>query len=151
MKNIGAWCAVATLGVLMGKEFRDWVWWYLWEDDEDEGHPAPFLGTTWAAWQLIEQAQVWLWARAWHPLERIVASIWRHSPPPEVPPEPTDQDGRTPTEWLAIDVVGIRNLECWYKDEYDLEVKRKWDECVRSRQTNEDSEAEELASLKCAD
>lgn len=151
MKNIGLWCAIAAVGVLMGREFRDWVWWYLWEDEEDEPNPAPFLGTTWAAWQLIERTRFWLWAKVRRPLERTLASIWKHSRLPELPPEPTDKDGRTLSEWLAIDVVGIWNLESWYKDEYDWEVKRKWDECLKSRQAGEDSEAEGRAAPKSGD
>lgn len=142
MKRIGLWCAVAALGILMGREFRDWAWWYLWEDDEDEPNPAPFLGVFWAAWQLIDRARFWLWVRVLHPLERTLASIWRRGSPPELPLEHTDEDGRTPTEWLAILVFGIWNLECWYKDEYDWEVKRRWDECLKSRKEDEDSEAE---------
>jgi len=142
LKNIGAWFAVATLGALMGKEFLDWVWWYHWEDDEDEGNPAPLLSSTSAVWKLIEQASFWLWRRIRHPLECWLDSIRGDSPPPELPPEPTDQDGRTPTEWLAIEVIGIWNLECWYKDEYDWEVKRNWDDCLKSAQADEDSEAE---------
>jgi hypothetical protein len=150
LKNIETWCAVATLGALTGKEYLDWVWWCHWEDDEDERHPAPLLCSTWAVWQLIGQARFWLWMGLWHPLECWLDSIRGESPPFQLPPEPTDKDGRTPAEWLAIEVIGIWNLECWYKGEYDWEVKRKWDESLKSAQAHKDSEAEELASLKHA-
>ena len=33
MRNFGVWCAVAVAGTFMGKEFMDWVWWYIWGDD----------------------------------------------------------------------------------------------------------------------
>ena len=151
MENILASCAIATLGALMGKEFLDWVWWHEWEDDEDERNPAPLLCATWTVWQLVEQARFWLWVRIVYFLKRWLESIRWHSPPPQPPPEPTDADGRTPEEWFVIGVVGIWNLECWYKDEYDWEVKRKWDESLKSRQLQENSETEEMASLKRGD
>jgi hypothetical protein len=53
-----------------------------------------------------------------------------------------DQDGRTPAEWFLIAVVGVWQLENWYKDEYDWEVKRKWDEFLKTRNTAEHSRAE---------
>src|SRR5208283_2653505 len=137
---------MGVLGVLMAREFLDWVWWYNWEDDEDEENPAPLLGVTWAIWQKLQKGWQWTWARTlWPPWYRIMR-IWYRLFPPGPFEEPVDEDGRTPTEWLAIRVLGIWNLECWYKDEYDWEVKRKWDECLRSRDLAENPGPEQIVS-----
>jgi hypothetical protein len=42
-------------------------------------------------------------------------------------------------------------MESWYKDEYDWEVKQKWDEFLNSREATESPEAEELRSAEPVD
>ena len=62
-------------------------------------------------------------------------------PPRELPPEPVDEDGRTPVEWLLISTCGVWYLE-WYDGEYDNRVKEKWDEYMAERHAAEaDSDA----------
>ena len=96
MGNLGVWCAFAVLGILMGKEFLDWVWWYIWGDDEDEPNPGPIISKTWAVWDLIDRVRFWLWLKIWRIPERWIDGIWYRFFPPEPPKEPTDRDGRTP-------------------------------------------------------
>ena len=142
MNNLGVWCAFAAFGVFMGKEFLDWAWWYYWEDNQDEENPAPLLCGTWGVWCKIQDAYICLWSRFWQPLRRRLTEIWWRFFPPDRYTEPVDLDGRTPTELLLIAVVGVWEMENWYKDEYDWEVKRKWDEFLKTRTTAEHSGSE---------
>jgi hypothetical protein len=137
--NLGVWCAIAVLGILMGKEFLDWVWWYIWGDDEDEPNPGPLICKTWAVWELIGRVRFWLWLKIWRLPERWIDGIWYRLFPPESPKEPTDRDGRTPTEWLSIGIFGVWDV---HKDEYDQKVKTNWEEYLRTRNVTEVPEAE---------
>jgi hypothetical protein len=139
LKNPGTWCAFAIMGILMGKEFLDWVWWDNWEDDEDEPNPAPLICKTWAVWELIDRVRFWLWLNIWRLPERWIDDIWYRFFPTGPPKEPVDQDGRTPTEWLLIAVVGVWDA---HKDEYDQKVKAKWEEYLRTRNLAEEPESE---------
>ncbi len=141
MRNFGAFCALATLAVLLGKEFLDWVWWHNWEDGDEE-NPALILCATWGIWRRLRAAYTWLWSRFWQPPHRWLTGMWCRVFRPEPCFEPTDQDGRTPTEWFFIEAIGIWGMERWYKDEYDWEVKRKWEEFLTSRDAAQPAEAQ---------
>lgn len=140
MKNIGAWYTVAVIGVMVGKEFLDWVWWYNWEDDEDEVYPAQLIYVMWAVWQSIDAARSWLSWRTWRYAERSLDSIWYHFFPPEVRPEPIDEDGRTPSIWLLIYVLGVWEV---YKNDYDWQVKLNWDEYMKTQKGDDNPEWDE--------
>ncbi len=142
MNNFGLLCFCMALGLYAGKEFIDWSWWYHWNDDEDEENPAPFLCMTWRAWKWIGEVRFWLWSRVWRPARQRLTTVWGRSFSPDFPDEPLDEDGRTPTEWLLIDIIGVWNLD-WFKDDYDQNLKRNWEEYLRSRAATESTEAEE--------
>jgi hypothetical protein len=146
LKNPGIWCAFAVLGILMGKEFLNWVWWYNWEDDEDEPNPAPLLCKTWAVWKLIGRLEFWLWSNVWFRLKRWICRIWdRVFPPEPFKGERADEDGITPTQWLGIDMFGAWEVFSGY---YDVEVKQKWDEFLKTQNATEHTGAEEELSAK---
>ena len=142
MNNFGLLCFCLALGFYAGKEFIDWSWWYHWNDDEDEENPAPFLCLTWIAWKWLGELRFWLWSRLWWPVRRRLNTIWGRYLCPEFPDEPADQDGRTLTEWLLIDIVGVWNLD-WFKDDYDQNLKWNWEEYLKSRDETGSPEAEE--------
>ena len=133
MKNFGAWMPCAILVLYLGKEFIDWMWWYHWENDEDEPNPAPLLCRSWPAWLKLSSLHTRVWQRLVFPLRCWAGeTLPRLFPPKELPPEPVDEDGRTPVEWLLISACGIWNLE-WYDGEYDKQIKQKWDESLAER------------------
>ncbi len=142
MNNSRAFCTLATLAVLLGKEFLDWVWWYNW-DDGDEENPAPVLCVTWGIWRCLRDAYSWLCSKLWHPTQRWLMAMWQQIFPPEPCFEPMDRDARTPTEWFFIEAIGVWGMERWYKDEYDWDVKRKWDEFLESRDAAQHAEAQQ--------
>jgi hypothetical protein len=144
LKNLEALCALANLTVLLGKEFVDWVWWYNWGDG-DEDNPAPILSATWSIWCKVRGACSWLWSKFWWVPQRWLTGMWRRNIPAEPFFEPMDQDGRTPTEWLLIEVIGVWDMENWYKDEYDWEVRRKWEELFKARAATEDRGGDKLS------
>ena len=123
----------------MGKEFLGWVWWYIWGDDEDDPNPGPIISKTWAVWELIDRVRFWLWLKIWRLPERWIDGMWCRFFPPEPPKEPTDQDGRTPTEWLSIGFFGVWDV---HKDEYDQKTKTNWEEYLRTRNVTEEPKAE---------
>ena len=143
MRNFGLLCFCLALGLYAGREFINWFWWYYYNDDEDEENPAPLLCMTWTAWEWIGKVHFWLWMRLCRPIQSHLASIRRRFSPLELPDEPADKDGRTPTEWLLIGVIGIWNLE-WYKGDYDQNIKKKWDEYMKNHNAIENSEAKEV-------
>jgi len=123
----------AILGLYLGKEFIDWKWWYYWEDEEDEPNPGPMLCASWPAWLKLYALHSWAWFRWGFPIRRWLEKMFpRRFPPRELPPEPVDEDGRTPVEWLLISCIGVWNLE-WYDGEYDKQIKQKWDEYMAER------------------
>ena len=132
MKNLGTWCALAFLGISLGREFLDWVWWHNWGDPEEE-NPAPLICALWRVWGNHKDVCGWLWSNSVAPLalpfERFLWPLF----PPEIKPESVDQDRRTPTEWLVVDTFGVWEMESWYKDEYDWKVKQRWDEVLKQR------------------
>jgi hypothetical protein len=124
----------------MAAELRNWLWWYYWEDDEDEPNPAPLLTSSRAIWQSLDAAWLWFQTRVCWPVERwLRRNVPRFFPPPEPLAPPVDKDGRAPEEWLLIELIGIWNLEYGYGDEYDWQVKRNWDEYMAAR-TAQDAE-----------
>jgi len=127
LKNLGTWCALAFLGISLSREFLDWVWWHNWGDQEEE-NPAPLLCAIGRVWCNLKDACWWLWSQSLGPLETRFERVRGRFFPPKLKPEPVDQDGRTPSEWLVILIFGVWEMERWYKDEYDWEVKRNWDE-----------------------
>ncbi len=116
------------LALYLGKEFIDWAWWYHWEDEDDEPNLAPFLCSIWRVSHWLEVGCSRLWWRVRIPWERHRGRFC----PPEVPDPPSDQDGRTPEEWLLIESLGVWNLDS-YRDDYDQQVKKNWDEFLRTR------------------
>jgi hypothetical protein len=142
LNNFGLLCFCLALALYAGNEFIDWFWWYHWNDDEDERNPAPFLCMTWMAWKWLREVCFWLWSRVWWLARQRLSTIWGRSFSPDFPDEPVDEDGRTPTEWLLIDIIGIWNLD-WFEDDYDQNLKRNWEEYLRSRDAAESPEVEE--------
>jgi hypothetical protein len=132
LKNFGVWFTIALLGLSLGKEFLDWIWWYNWEA-EGEDNPAPLLCLMWKAWWTLRRIGSWLWENFCYPFQPWLTEMRRRFLPTELAYRPVDQDGRTPTEWLLISIIGVWEMENWYKDECDWEVKRKWDEFVKAR------------------
>ena len=139
MRNLGLLCFCLALGLYAGKELLDWFWWYYYGGDEDEENPALMLSLTWKAWKWIGDVSFWLRSRLWWPLRRRLERIRYRSRPPKPPDEPVDKDGRTPVEWLLIAIVGAWDL---YKDEYDQNIKKNWDEDLKTRNDDKEPEAE---------
>lgn len=129
MRNLWPWMTTAIVGLYLGKEFIDWSWGF-WEDEDDEPRPAPLLCAAMEIWGRVSEGCWWLRRRLEAPFFRL---RWRFFPP-DIPGPIVDADGRTLEEWLLIQVIGIWDLECWYKDEYDWTVKKNWDALLNPRQ-----------------
>jgi hypothetical protein len=133
LRNIFVFVLSLTIGMYWAWELFSWLWWYFW--DGEGPNPAPWLSLTMPSWLWIERTlfifrmrvgRPWDWFRSrFLPVD--VSKLWVH----------LDKDGRSPEEWLFISLVGIWNLESWYKDEYDWQVKRNWDEYVAAREAQE--------------
>lgn len=133
MEYFGAWAACLVLSSWLGKEIGEYVW-SIWDDEIDDPPTFPLLEKAWPVWRKLDGAWFWLWVRCLNPLREWGEERLPHwFPPSEPPPSSLDADGRTPEEWLAIELIGIWNLEVRYKGEYDWQVKRNWDECLNSR------------------
>jgi len=139
LKNLGLLCFCLAIGLYAGKEFIDWFWWYYYGDEEEEENPAPVLCLSWKAWEWIDNLSFWLRSRLWWPIQRRLARIRYRFRPPELPNGPVDKDGRTPPEWLLIAIVGAWDL---YKDEYDQNIKKNWDDYLKTRNENKEPEAQ---------
>ena len=97
---------------------------------------------TWMAWKWLGLVRHWLWSKVRWTARQRLTTIWGRSFSPDFPDDPVDEDGRTPTEWLLIDIIGIWNLD-WFEDDYDQNLKRNWEEYLRSRDAAESPEVEE--------
>jgi hypothetical protein len=134
LRNFGTWVACVALAAYVGREFVDRMWSIYSDDEEDEREPAPLLSSTWPFWLKLEMARWWLWLRlCYWPRRWLEDTFPRLFPANEPPPCPVDRDGRPPEEWLLISLIGVWGREHWYKDEYDWQVKRKWDEYLAAR------------------
>jgi hypothetical protein len=120
----------------MSKELLDWIWWYLWGDEEEE-NPSAILPLMWAVWERIDQVRFWAWVRFFRHLERWFDSIWYRFFPLQLRPPRLDRDGRSPEEWLLIGIVGAWQL---YQDDYDQQVKANWDAFVTNQPESNTSE-----------
>jgi hypothetical protein len=126
-----------SFGLVLAAELRNWLWWYRWEDDEDEPNPAPLLSSSWDLWRVIDKTWFWLWSRAIWPVGRgLQTKLPGAFPPPELPPSPVDKDGRTREEWLLIDILGVWNID--WQDEYGQQTKNNWDEFLRTREKGDE-------------
>ena len=122
MKSLGLWWFLLAIGVVLAAQFRDWMWWYNWEDDEEGTNPAPLLCALWPVWRALE----WVWWRIYWPLH----GVYRRFFPLPSPPPWREQDGFSPLELLAIDIIGLWELN-WF--DYDLSIKQKWDAFLKAR------------------
>jgi hypothetical protein len=130
-----------TLALYLGREFIGWMWWENWEDDDDEPFPAPLLVGSRPFWSAFQNMFAWI-LRQTHDVCRLLRSALARFWPEGAPRgEPMDADGRTPTEWLLINVVGVWNLRSWYGGEYDWEVRQRWEECLEGRKGAEETAA----------
>lgn len=143
MENFYPWFVWSILALYLGREFIGWMWWNNWEDDEDEPFPAPLLWASWPGWTALEKVFdriIWRTQDVRRLLRTALA--WRSSEEAQWE-EPVDTDGRTPTEWLFINMVGVWNLKNWYGDEYDWEVRKRWGEYLKDRGEMEETAATE--------
>lgn len=133
MNYAGPWWFVLAIGVVVAVQFRDWVWWNNWEDDEDERNPAPLLRAVWRMWRALDDAWFWIWWKKLWPVSNRLAELRRRFFPDPVEFY-ADQDGLFPWDWVLI---GIGEL--WKMGEhddrfiYDQSVKKNWDEFLKAR------------------
>ena len=133
LKSIFMFVLSLMIGMYWAWELRNWLWWCFWDGEGPD--PAPWLSSTMPTWLWVDKKLFWLRMRLVSPwdwfrsrfLSRRFDQLWVQ----------VDEDGRTPEEWLFISMVGIWNLESWYKDEYDWQVKRNWDEYMEARNAEE--------------
>lgn len=143
MENFCPWFAWCILAMCLGREFIGWMWWNNWEGDDDEPFPASLLRASWPGWVVLEKPFTRLCWRMQDVRRQLRTVLARRSSEEAPWEEPMDADGRTPTEWLFINMVGVWNLKNWYGGEYDWEVRKRWEEYLKDRGEPEEPVATE--------
>lgn len=134
--------ACAILALYLGREFIDWMWGFYLDCDDDDPDPTPLLRSTMPVWWKLDMLGFRLWHRLWWPVRRwLENNLPRVFPVSEPLPTPMDSDGRTPEEWLAIEVIGVWNLE-WYEGAYDKRIKENWEDFLKSREVQGNHESQ---------